>query len=132
MSDDDYDTCKVKLNAGKTTLKQHSVVSMSSEHNRTGSTLTTTYSSMQWCTDYERQSARSFHWTWYNISQEVCPTTLTVSIFSGLHVSHADNTHYLSQFMDIRQMTKKWDINNMDYFSGSCTSVNDCIYQIMR
>jgi len=54
---------------------------MSSEHNRTGSTLTTTYSSMQWCTDYERQSARSFHWTWYNISQEVCPTTLTVSIF---------------------------------------------------
>jgi len=108
---------------------------MSSEHNRTGSTLTTTYSSMQQCTDYERQSARSFHWTWYNISQEVCPPTLTVSIFSGLHVCHADNTHYLSQFTDIRkidrQMTKKWDINTMDYFSGSCISVNDCIYQIM-
>jgi len=110
MSEDNYDTCKVKLNAGKTTLKQHSVVSMSSEHNRTGSTLTTTYSSMQQFTDYERQSARSFHWTWYNISQEVCLPTLTVSIFSGLHVCHADYTHYLSHFMDIRQ-TDRWQRN---------------------
>jgi hypothetical protein len=107
MSEDEYVSCTVKLSAGKTTLKQHSVVSMSSEHNRTGSTLTTTYSSMQWCTDYERQSARSFHWTWYNISQEVCPTTLTVSIFSGLRVSHADNTHYLS----LLQTLDRWQRN---------------------
>jgi hypothetical protein len=77
MSEDDYDTCKVKLNAGTTTLKQHSAVSMSSEHYRIGSALTTAYSSMQGCTDYEMQSVRSY-WTWYSISQEVCPTTLTV------------------------------------------------------
>lgn len=28
-------------------------------------------------------------------------------------------------------MTEKWDINTLGYFSGSCTSVNDSIYQIM-
>lgn len=136
MSEDNYDTCKVKLNAGKTTLKQHSVVSMSSEHNRTGSTLTTTYSSMPWGTDYERQSARSFHWTWYNISQKVCPTTLTASFQDFMSVMLTTHTTCPTSWtldrQTDRQMTKKWDINTMDYFSGSCTSVNDCVYWIMR
>lgn len=60
MSEDNH-TCKVKLNAGKATLKQHSVVSMSGEHNRIGSALTTTHSSMRGCTECKMQSAKSIY-----------------------------------------------------------------------